>query len=201
MTTDESIKYIDFVARGSASLYSQKEDKPIFQLGVQTCSAGQSATSSLEYFLIRIASTFGINGWKIKEGRIDVKLSCDVEGVVVHDMFPRRSETMEESGILEIGLDSNLAWGPVSLLPYAKYQTKMQRIRSNIESGGLLDKHAWWKFTTRKGESHIGGTIETFLTIQSPKQIPVHLLMTLTGLGKKISVGEEVSFSFTLNSD
>jgi hypothetical protein len=201
LAIEDPIKYIDFSTRGSASIYHCLEGKPILQLGAQTYYVPNTARRPLEYFLVRVASTFGLDGWEIKEGRIDLRVSCDAGNAVVHDMFPRRFETQEESGVLELGLDGNLAWGPISLIPHAKYQTRMQRIRSSIESGGLLDKHAWWKFTTRKGESRISGTMETFLTIQTSPHTLVNVDMTLMCHGKGIPVGDVVSLRFLLNPD
>lgn len=143
---------------------------PALQLGIQLYRVPIDALpkeqrGSLEYGLLRIGSTFGRNKFKIIRGRVDLKFKSDLQHVVVHDLYPRREEQIDRNA-LEIGLNSDLTWGTLGVTPSIKYRTTIQRINTFLSAGGLLDSHAWWRFSLRKGEHSIEGSMETLLTLQ-----------------------------------
>lgn len=163
------IPYISFAQLKSDSMLI--EEVPALQLGIQFYRVPDLAIpfeqrGKLRYRLLRIGSTFGRNSFSIKEGRVDIRLKSALNGAVVHDLYPRREEKVDEAE-LELGLNFDLTWGPAKVTPSIKYKTKVQRINTFLSAGGLLDSHAWWRFSPRKGENHIEGSMETMLTVQS----------------------------------
>ena len=177
-------------------------DVPALQLGIQaytvpTSVVPQEQQDRLEYRLLRVGSTFGRDGFEVQDGRVDLKFDSEAS-VVVHDLYPRREEQVEQNA-LEIGLDTALTWGLFTATPSMRYKTTITRINTVLSSGGLLDSYAWWRFSPRKGEHCIEGSMETLLTLQSRQGKEIKGKATLQGRFSRKNLGQEnVGFDFKL---
>lgn len=179
------VPYINFVTRISKTV-EDNSGMPILQLGFQTFKIPQSEIQDQqrEYYLLRIASTLGLDKWKIGRARVDVKL-IGTRKVSIHDMLPRREETVDDNaGEVEVGVDAAFSWGPFTAGPHAKYTTKRQRIDTYVRAGGLLARRGWWEFKKRRGEDRLSGIMETFMTIQTVQGKNIDVVSTLTAWGK-----------------
>lgn len=187
MSDIPSIPYINFVTRVSKTLVDHN-GIPILQLGFQTFKVPLSEVQgpSRQYYLVRIASTLGMNKFTIQRARVDVQLNGELR-VSIHDMLPRREETINENaGEVEVGVDAAFSWGPVTVGPHIKYTTRRQKIDAYVRAGGLLAEYGWWEFRRRRGESQLAGIMETFMTIQASQGKTLHVAGILTARGKRL---------------
>jgi len=195
------LKEIEFTPCGAKTFNIGKAR--ILQLGLQSTKIDEKSTikrRTWDYYLLRLASTFGRDGVTFKQGMLKIALFAGGGSVVAHDMYPRSENEVSESEI-EVGLDSKLTWAPISIGPRLAYKTKIRKINNILVSGGLLTSHPWWRFEPRKGEKSIIGCMETLLTVQASHVTSLHGKAELTGQdsGWRKKSPPQVSFSFKIH--
>jgi len=198
-------KQISFIPYGSYSV-TDENGNPLLQLGLQAHQLHKNIIPTkqrgrFDYYLLRVASTFGKNDILIEKGIVKIELKTIDGMAIAHDMYPRREYEIQESEI-EIGLDASLTWGALTVVPKATYKTKIRRIDAYLVAGGLLTKSPWWRFEARKGERSILGVMETLLTVQVNHGKPLFGNAKLIGYPSKGWFSKpsdlQVSFSFEI---
>jgi hypothetical protein len=177
------LKKIEFTPHGSITTNIGKVH--ILQLGLQAHKLDERSIpikhrGVCDYFLLRLASTFGKDRVTLKQGMLNVALLTDGARIVAHDMYPRTENEVSESEV-ELGLDTTLTWGPISMVPKLTYKTKIRKINTFLVAGGLLTAQPWWRFETRKGEKTLLGCMETLLTVQVDHEKSLYGEAELTG--------------------
>lgn len=197
------LKEIEFTPCGAKSVNIGKAR--ILQLGLQSTKIDEKSPikhRAWDYYLLRLASTFGKDGVTLKQGMLKITLLVEKTKngcVVAHDMYPRSENEVSESEI-EVGLDSKLTWAPISISPKLTYKTKIRKINNILVAGGVLTSHPWWRFEPRKGEKSIFGCMETLLTVQVSHATSFHGIAELTGQDSGWRRGNppQASFNFKI---
>ncbi len=199
MTPGSNIPYINFVAKAHAQVPADSD--PYWHLGIQSFRVPRRSIPRTErpvdYFFLRIAATFGIGTWRIDEGRLNVRVSGHREFTVIHDMYPRREETVSESNI-EVGIAFNFSWGLLAAVPGLKYQTIRQSFHNSVQAQSVLGSNGSWVCRRRKGERRLEGIFEGFLTIQTPRDQGVTVWASLQGTGRGVNSRDAAEVTFSL---